>query len=234
MTRSEAAALSPSDALSMLAANSSVILFDDAALLAPTPRRLRLVNSYSEAEAYWNGSRSQHWAQLLRAFVVAPPERRNGWRPTADWNERVRSVRSALRLALWADQESEALSLAWEQREAIALAQVLLRTGEEETGLASITAATIFLDVAAVLRLTESTSEDEVESATTMVVELQRALRVVLATLLNWGDFEFDDHPPPHQSSPCGVIRFAAPLVPRAPGSAAVPPAPSSVLVLAA
>lgn len=64
------------------------------------------------------------------------------------------------------------------------------------------------------------------------------ALITVLCDLLDLAlgnrRYEFIDLVPPHSSSPCGVIRFAAPVVPRAPGAAGDSPVSSRWSALAA
>jgi len=139
---------------------------------------------------------------------------------------------SALLLALHADRLSSALDEFQRQRNAVALTRRLLRTAEESTGQFSITALSAYIDFlelpgyAGLLR--------DLERLVGEARQFGHVARGVLAALTNGLHYQFDDHAPPHESSPCGVIRLAAPLIPRAPGSAAVSQAPSSMRVLAA
>lgn len=76
-------------------------------------------------------------------------------------------------------------------------------------------------------------SRDALAQAARVARRLWHFVLSLLNTLLNGCSFEFRDHAPPHESSPCGVIRLAAPRIPRAPGVSACPPVSSSLSVLA-
>ncbi|XUL89929.1 hypothetical protein ACQ86D_27600 [Streptomyces galilaeus] len=141
--------------------------------------------------------------------------------------------------ALLADEAHRTVETVRSNWAAHDLTRRLLWSSEEYTGLPLITALvddSVFNDPAlpARLRAWALASLAELDQAAKEIARVRKALRDILRALLGGCRYAFDDHPPPHASSPCGVIRFAAPLVPRAPGSAAASPAPSSICVLAA
>ena len=149
------------------------------------------------------------------------------------------SLGSVVARTVLADESHRAVELVRSKWAAHDLTRRILQSSEECTGLPLITSLVDDPSFRASTphartRLWAFASLAELDQAAKELARVRKALRDILRTLLGGYHYAFDDHPPPHASSPCGVIRFAAPVVPRAPGSTAASPAPSSICVLAA
>ncbi|GAA3371257.1 hypothetical protein GCM10020367_21190 [Streptomyces sannanensis] len=113
------------------------------------------------------------------------------------------------------------------------LARRLLASAEEATHRPAITSAVICAEASPNWG-TALPSMDEMAEAAIEVEQLWLITLGLLVELFGSHVFVFGAHPPPHESSPCGVIRLASPLVPRAPGGPAGLPVSSSSCALAA
>ncbi|MCM2388824.1 hypothetical protein [Streptomyces albipurpureus] len=111
----------------------------------------------------------------------------------------------------------------------------LFRTSESETGLPTITAPPIPVHLAPLLA---GESQEDLERATEALSLVWRCVALDALTVLNavlaGRRYEFAAQAQPNESSPCGVIRFAAPRIPRAPGLPAYSPVSSTLGALAA
>ncbi|MBT2505944.1 hypothetical protein J7I98_08560 [Streptomyces sp. ISL-98] len=115
------------------------------------------------------------------------------------------------------------------------LSSTLLAEAEEFTGLPAITS-----DVA---RLDEPKQQShradahrirELQCALTRLDAFTSWVRDTLAVDAGLRHYQYVDSVPPHESSPCGVVRLRAPLVPRAPGSFSVSAGPQGPFISAA
>ncbi|MGY4988897.1 hypothetical protein [Streptomyces nigrescens] len=136
--------------------------------------------------------------------------------------------------ALWAKRTKSALDEVLEHRAAVELGLRLLSTSEEVTGIPSITAAATSPGLAAVWGNRLLPSLDELSQVEEEVERFWHVAVALLAELLGTRPCGYGTHAPPHDSSPCGVIRLASPLVPRGPDGPAYSTDPSSLCVLAA
>lgn len=143
-------------------------------------------------------------------------------------------ARSLLDATLWLSGAKRALTEAQNQWTASALTRRLLLSAEEATGLPAITTPTICVDSAAAVGDGPLLSLGDLTQAAETVEQLWRVALDLLDELVCPRSHEYGPHAPPHESSPCGVIRLAAPLVPRAPGELACSSVLSSLGVLAA
>ncbi|MFD8545024.1 hypothetical protein [Streptomyces sp. NPDC059649] len=139
-----------------------------------------------------------------------------------------------LEAALWAKRTKSALDEVLAHRSAVELGLRLLATSEEATGIPSITAVATSPNLAAVWGNRLLPSLEQLTRASGEVERLWHVAVALLAELLGVRTHGHDSHAVPHESSPCGVLRLASPLVPRAPGGPACLPVPSNSCALAA
>ncbi|KAB1989774.1 hypothetical protein [Streptomyces triticiradicis] len=98
---------------------------------------------------------------------------------------------------------------------------VLLSASEADNKLPSITSPLILRDEDSLARHSGHDPVGLLEALCLFLKEIEgriQQLREVLEVLLDVCHFEAADPPPVLATAPCGVIRFAAPMVPRAPG----------------
>ncbi|WEP00716.1 hypothetical protein A6P39_044205 (plasmid) [Streptomyces sp. FXJ1.172] len=142
------------------------------------------------------------------------------------------SAGSVLRTVLAADDHRQVLHQAQEQQDSIEFARSLLRSAEEATQLPSITTQAVgSTPIRAAADLPPFDDLDRGAKAAEQFWLLALDLLHAQLGLVHGG---FLSPAPTCQSSPCGVIRLAAPRVPRAPGGPATLPFSSNSCVLAA
>jgi hypothetical protein len=98
---------------------------------------------------------------------------------------------------------------------------VLLSTSEADNKLPSITSSLVLDDADPLTRYSGQDAAGLIEYLCLLLKEIERPiqeLRRVLEVLLGVCHFEAPGPAAALATSPCGVIRFAAPMVPRAPG----------------
>ncbi|ELP61530.1 hypothetical protein STRTUCAR8_03696 [Streptomyces turgidiscabies Car8] len=97
----------------------------------------------------------------------------------------------------------------------------LLSTSEADNKLPTITSGLVQSDASQQINLTGLGSFDLIEELRLFLdaidLSIQQLVRVV-ESFLGIRHFDATGPAPPHAMSPCGVIRFAAPRIPRAPG----------------
>ncbi|MFF8974700.1 hypothetical protein [Streptomyces sp. NPDC014995] len=145
---------------------------------------------------------------------------------------KTRAAGEALHVVLVVDDLRTALDEAQEHWDAVEFTRSLLRSAEEATRVPSITAPTA--DSTPVWMAGPLPTLDELVDAAEAAGRFQLLAVELLHAVLGAGRHGFRSPAPPHESSPCGVIRLAAPLVPRAPGGPAASPFSSNSCVLAA
>ncbi|MEV5124289.1 hypothetical protein AB0K49_16090 [Streptomyces decoyicus] len=155
------------------------------------------------------------------------------WSSVAGVSTRASALKFWLDAALWAKRTKSALDEVLEHRAAVELGLRLLSTSEEVTGIPSITAAATSPGLAAVWGNRLLPSLGELSQVEEEVERFWHVAVTLLADLLGTRPRDYGPHAPPHDSSPCGVIRLASPLVPRGPDGPAYLPDPSSLCVLA-
>ncbi|MFE9027216.1 hypothetical protein ACFYOA_13235 [Streptomyces iakyrus] len=143
-------------------------------------------------------------------------------------------TRSLLSTALWLSHTQTVIRQAQERWADAALTRDLLASSEEATKLPSITTPTICFDLAEAWAGGPLPSLCELTRAAEVVTWLRHVVLGLLGRVLRSHGYEFGPHGPPNEASPCGVIRFAAPCLPRAPGEPAYSPVSAISGVLAA
>lgn len=139
-----------------------------------------------------------------------------------------------LGLILRADRAVDALSVAPEQLAIRRLRRHLLASVEDETGLPSITALTTDGSLTAAFGTCAALSQQQaIVEAAEAWREIARYAIDLIERHTSGQHYVFAHHPPPHETSPCGVIGFAAPRIPRAPGRPVCSPVPSNFGVAA-
>ncbi|MFD8509766.1 type IV secretion system DNA-binding domain-containing protein [Streptomyces antimycoticus] len=97
----------------------------------------------------------------------------------------------------------------------------LLSTSEADNKLPTITSPSLLGEVDPRANHSRSGTGGLIEDLRRFLKALERPIQQlirVMETLLGIRHFVVTGPAPPHATSPCGVIRFAAPMVPRAPG----------------
>ncbi|KAB1143511.1 hypothetical protein F7R91_25550 [Streptomyces luteolifulvus] len=131
------------------------------------------------------------------------------------------STTQLLSMALGLQGAKSALDDAQAHWPAADLTRRLLCSSEEETRLPSITTS---LTGPTAVAQPGPLPTGEVLAHTAEIVQLLWLATVdLLAESLGSHRYEFDSHAPPHASTACGVIKLAAPAIPRAPGQPAPP-----------
>ncbi|MGV9850413.1 hypothetical protein ACWDWU_16835 [Streptomyces sp. NPDC003442] len=116
----------------------------------------------------------------------------------------------------------------------IRLRRRLLASVEDDTGLPSITVLITYDGLAATLGPSRPLlSEQQVIEVAETWREIYRIARDLVEQHICCQHYVFVHHPPPLETSPCGVIGFAAPRIPRAPGRPVYSPDPSNLGVAA-
>ncbi|TPQ22007.1 hypothetical protein [Streptomyces sporangiiformans] len=139
-----------------------------------------------------------------------------------------RLLETALRLS----SAQTFLEAAREQRATAELTQSLLSSTEEATSLPSATSSMLWSDQA--WSSGSVPSETALAAAEEEIQQLWRVTLTLLAKLLGLRTHPPTPHAPSRESSPCGLIKLAAPLIPRAPGEPGVSPGSSIAGALAA
>lgn len=109
----------------------------------------------------------------------------------------------------------------------------LLTSVEDETGLPSITALITGDSSTATFGSGAPLSQQQAAEAAEAWRAVYRIARDVVERSICVQHYAFEHHPPPLETSPCGVIGFAAPRIPRAPGRPVYSPVQSSLGVAA-
>ncbi|MFD5753683.1 hypothetical protein [Streptomyces mirabilis] len=142
------------------------------------------------------------------------------------------SAGSVLHTVLAADGLRQVLHEAREQQHSIEFARSLLGSAEESTQLPSITTPTV--GSTPVRAAGDLPPFDDLERAAKAAEQFWLLALDLLHAQLGLVHCGFRSPAFTRQSSPCGVIRLAAPRVPRAPGGPAALPFSSNSCVLAA
>lgn len=157
---------------------------------------------------------------------------RNGIVESTPGSGKTQSLGVLLRSALVFSDAKTALDEAQDQRATTDLAWRLLSSAEKDTRLPSIT--TPVSGSTTIWGAGLLPAPDELAEASEVVALFWLVAVDLLTEHLAPHHYELGSHPPPHGSSPCGVIGLSAPRVPRAPGGPADLPVPSHMCVLAA
>ncbi|MDX3205154.1 hypothetical protein [Streptomyces scabiei] len=128
----------------------------------------------------------------------------------------------------------KALDDAQERWSAADLTRQLLSSSMEETGLPSITMPGIGSTAAWEANPLFFLALEALEEAAKTIQLLWLFAVSLLTERLGSRQYEFDAHPPHHESSPLGILGLGSPLRPRAPGGPADLPVPSHMCALAA
>ncbi|QKW06781.1 hypothetical protein HUT18_10630 [Streptomyces sp. NA04227] len=139
-----------------------------------------------------------------------------------------------LSAALRAEHTKRSLDEVRRHRSVVEFGLRLLSSAEDVTGLPSITAPATAPGLAAVWGSRVLPSLDELARSAEEAERFWHVAVAVLAELLGVLVPVHNAQAPPGDSAPCGVIRFAAPVIPRAPGGPVHSPVPSSLFVPAA
>ncbi|MEU0036130.1 hypothetical protein [Streptomyces sp. NPDC006333] len=141
------------------------------------------------------------------------------------------SASSVLHTVLVVDDLRQVLQEARELQCSIEFARSLLRSAEEATQLPSITTSAVG---SVPVRTADLLPFDDLNRASAAAEQFWLLALELLHALLGPVHYGARSPAPACQSSPCGVIRLAAPRVPRAPGGSAALPFSSNSCVLAA
>ncbi|MET9779150.1 hypothetical protein ABZ023_33725 [Streptomyces sp. NPDC006367] len=141
------------------------------------------------------------------------------------------SAGSVLHTVLAANDLRQVLHEAREQQHSIEFARSVLGSAEEATQLPSITTPTVG---STSLRAADLPPFDDLHRAAKAAEQVWLLALDLLHARLGPVHCGFRPPAPTRQSSPCGVVRLAAPRVPRAPGGPAALPFSSNSCVLAA
>ncbi|WP_123970174.1 hypothetical protein [Streptomyces sp. TLI_185] len=136
-----------------------------------------------------------------------------------------------LHSVLAVDDLRQVLHEAREQQHSIEFARSLLRSAENATHLPSITTPTVG---STPIRPADLPLFDGLDRAAKAAEQFWLLALALLRARLGPVHYGFQPPAPTRQLSPCGVIRLAAPRVPRAPGGPANLPFSSNSCVLAA
>ncbi|MER6131874.1 hypothetical protein [Streptomyces sp. NPDC001815] len=125
-------------------------------------------------------------------------------------------------LSLWVDagKSVHAFQEALTRRPAVS-SMALLSSSEADNKLPAITSSVVLGDTGSDTDSPGADTVDVIESLCLLLKEIEHSIQElcrVLEVLLDLRHFEAPDPAPSLATSPCGVIRFAAPMVPRAPG----------------
>ncbi|MFE2611964.1 hypothetical protein ACFXDI_53910 [Streptomyces mirabilis] len=142
------------------------------------------------------------------------------------------SAGSVLHTVLAADGLRQVLHEAREQQHSIEFAQSLLRSAEEATQFPSITTPAV--GSTPIQAAGDPPPFDDLDRAAEAAEQFWLLALDLLHAQLELARCGFRSPAPTRQSSPCGVIRLAAPRVPRAPGGPAALPFSSNSCALAA
>jgi hypothetical protein len=141
----------------------------------------------------------------------------------------VGKTHAYLSLLLRAGRAVANLSTTPDQQATRRLRKHLLTSVEDETGLPSITALTTDDSLTATFGTGAPLSQQQAIEAAEAWRAIYRIARDAVERIIGVQHYPFAHHPPPLETSPCGVIGFAAPRMPRAPGRPVYSPVQSSL-----